>query len=105
MNHQHNRVVTILDAASSSIVKAIAALIALSAISQAADMDGKALFEKRCGGCHSLDTDREGPRLRGVVGRPAASVQTFQYSKALQETKIIWEESTLDKWLTDTDAV
>src|SRR5580700_6721367 len=24
---------------------------------------GKELFEKRCGGCHSLDADKEGPRL------------------------------------------
>ncbi len=35
---------------------------------------GKELFEKRCGGCHALDLDKEGPRLRGVYGRKADTV-------------------------------
>src|SRR5215813_8654502 len=26
---------------------------------------GKAVFEKRCTGCHAMDADREGPRLGG----------------------------------------
>ena len=64
---------------------------------------GKELFEKRCGGCHSLDRDKEGPRLRGVYGRVAGSVDSFQYSDALKQSKITWTEATLDKWLTDTE--
>jgi cytochrome c len=64
---------------------------------------GKELFEKRCGGCHSLDRDKEGPRLRGVYGRVAGSVDSFQYSDALKKSKITWTEATLDKWLTDTE--
>jgi cytochrome c2 len=35
---------------------------------------GKELFERRCSGCHSLDKDKEGPRLHGVYGRAAGSV-------------------------------
>ena len=65
--------------------------------------DGKALFEKRCGGCHALDRDKEGPRLRGVYGRTAGSVDSFQYSDALKKSRIKWTEETLDKWLTDTE--
>ena len=64
---------------------------------------GKELFEKRCGGCHALDRDKEGPRLRGVYGRVAGSVDTFQYSDALKKSKFTWNETTLDKWLTDTE--
>jgi len=64
---------------------------------------GKDLFEKRCGGCHSLDRDKEGPRLGGVYGRAAASVDSFQYSEALKKSKITWTEPMLDKWLTDTE--
>ena len=64
---------------------------------------GKELYEKRCGGCHSLDRDKEGPRLRGVYGRVAGSVDSFQYSDALKKSKITWTEATLDKWLTDTE--
>jgi len=67
--------------------------------------DGQALFEKRCTGCHAVDADHEGPRLRGVVGSHAGSVKTFTYSKALREAKVTWDEATLDKWLTDPDSV
>jgi cytochrome c len=64
---------------------------------------GKELFEKRCGGCHALDRDKEGPRLRGVYGRVAGSADSFKYSDALKQSKITWTDYTLDKWLTDTE--
>jgi cytochrome c len=65
--------------------------------------DGKALFEKRCGGCHALDRDKEGPRHGGVYGRVAGTIDSFQYSEALKSSRIKWTEETLDKWLTDTE--
>jgi cytochrome c len=77
-------------------------LVAVSARAQTRP-DGKALFEKRCGGCHALDRDKEGPRLRGVYGRTAASVNSFPYSEALKKSKIQWTEETLNQWLTDTE--
>ena len=64
---------------------------------------GKETFEKRCGGCHALDRDKEGPRLRGVYGRVAGSVDSFQYSDALKKSKITWTDETLEHWLTDTE--
>jgi cytochrome c len=67
--------------------------------------NGKALFEKRCGGCHSMDRDGEGPRLGGVYGRTSGSIDSFQYSDAVKKSKIKWAEDTLDKWLTDTEKV
>jgi cytochrome c2 len=38
----------------------------------------KALFEKRCGGCHAVDREKEGPRLGGVYGRTAGKIDSFQ---------------------------
>ena len=67
--------------------------------------DAQSLFQKRCSGCHALDADHEGPRLRGVVGRAAGTVKTFQYSDGLKNAKFRWDEATLDKWLTDTESV
>jgi cytochrome c len=64
---------------------------------------GKQIFEKRCTGCHALDNEKVGPRLRGVYGRPAASLASFPYSKALLKSGITWDRDTLDKWLTDPD--
>jgi cytochrome c len=67
--------------------------------------DGKSLFEKRCSGCHALDADHEGPRLRGVFGKPAGTVKTFKYSDSFQKATFRWDEAKLDKWLTDTESV
>ena len=65
--------------------------------------DAKALFEKRCGGCHALDRDKGGPRLGGVYGRTAGSVDSFPYSGALKKSRVKWTEDTLNQWLTDTE--
>jgi cytochrome c len=75
---------------------------AISAQAQA-QTGGKALFEKRCSGCHALDRDKEGPRLGGVYGRTAGTVESFQYSGALKKSGIKWTEENLGKWLTDTE--
>jgi cytochrome c len=84
---------------------AFASLVVGSAIAGRAQTteSGKALFEKRCGGCHALDRDKQGPRLQGVYGRVAGSVASFQYSDALKKSKITWTAQTLDKWLADTE--
>jgi cytochrome c len=64
---------------------------------------GKELFERRCGGCHALDRDKEGPRLGGVYGRAAASGTSFSYSEALRRSGLTWDDETLDRWLTDSE--
>jgi cytochrome c len=66
---------------------------------------GEELFNKRCSGCHSLTKDGEGPRLGNVYGRAAGSVPTFTYSTALKNAHITWSDDTLDKWLTNPDAL
>jgi cytochrome c len=66
---------------------------------------GKQLFEKRCTGCHSLDQDKEGPRLGNVYGRPAGTISTFKYSDALKSAHLTWNDVSLDKWLTDTESL
>ncbi len=68
-------------------------------------MRGKTLFEKRCGGCHSLEQDKEGPRLHDVYGRKAGSVPTFRYSDSLKAAGFTWDAGLLNKWLTDTESV
>ena len=64
---------------------------------------GQEIFEKRCAKCHALDKDKEGPRLRGIFGRPAASISSFQYSDALKNAKFSWNEISLNTWLTEPD--
>jgi len=91
-------------AASMFVYLAAAMMLAMTGRGQNAD-SGKGLFEKRCGGCHALDRDKEGPRLHGVYGRAAGAVDSFPYSEALKKSKIVWAEDTLDRWLMNTDDV
>ena len=82
------------------------ALFVLLATSAAQTADsGKELFQKRCGGCHALDREKEGPRLHGVYGRTAGSIDSFEYSEALKKSKIVWADDSLDRWLTNTEAL
>jgi len=64
---------------------------------------GKAVFEKRCTGCHAMEVDREGPRLAGVFGRKAGSISGFAYSMGLKNSGVTWTDATLEKWLSDPD--
>lgn len=66
---------------------------------------GKNVFERRCTGCHSLDQNREGPRLHGVYGRVSGSLSDFDYSPALKQAHITWNEASLERWLSDPDTL
>ena len=63
---------------------------------------GQTAYLNTCGGCHSVDTDRIGPRHRNVVGRAVASVQGYDYSSALKKLGGIWTPDRLDQWLSGT---
>ncbi len=65
---------------------------------------GKTLYESRCIGCHSVDASRVGPLHRGVVGRKAGSVKDYDYSPALKTSKVVWDVTLLQTWLTDPEA-
>lgn len=63
---------------------------------------GQALYEGKCSGCHSVDTDRIGPRHRNVVGRAVASVNGYDYSPALRQLGGRWTAERLDRFLSGT---
>jgi cytochrome c len=65
---------------------------------------GKALWERTCANCHALDYDGEGPRHRGVYGRKAGTAD-HDYSPALKDSGIVWSEDTLERWLTNPEAL
>ena len=54
----------------------------------------------RCLACHALAVDRVGPRHCGLFGRLAGSVPGFGYSEAMKKSKIVWDDKTLDRFLT-----
>jgi len=66
---------------------------------------GRELYEKRCGGCHALDNAKVGPPLRSIFGRRAAADPSFPYSDGLKKAGLVWDEATLERWLTDPEAL
>jgi cytochrome c len=67
---------------------------------------GEQVYEKRCTGCHALDTDKEGPRLRGVFGKKAATLSsTFEYSEALKTSNVVWDAPSLDQWMKEPEKI
>jgi cytochrome c oxidase assembly protein Cox11/mono/diheme cytochrome c family protein len=62
---------------------------------------GQELFGERCAVCHSLDRNKAGPMLAGVVGRTVGSAGGYSYSPALASADLMWTSDNLDHWLAD----
>jgi len=87
------------------IALALAPALAVPALANGSAERGRDLYESRCIGCHSLDTNRIGPKHRGVHGRKAGSVPGFTYSPALQSSSVVWNDETLMRWLTNPQEI
>jgi nitrite reductase (NO-forming) len=61
---------------------------------------GQQVFRK-CQACHSIEAGKNliGPSLSGVVGRPAAQVDGYNYSPAMKDSKVVWDAAALDAFL------
>ncbi|MCA1243460.1 cytochrome c family protein [Stappia stellulata] len=86
-----------------------AAVMAMSANAYAQEGDaaaGEKVFRK-CQACHAVGEDarnKVGPQLNGVVGRMAAGVEDYKYSKAAEEhaeTTGEWDADELFAYLED----
>ncbi len=65
---------------------------------------GEVLY-KGCRDCHSIETNDVGPMHKDVVGRTAGTVPGYDYSPALKDSKIVWTEDNLDRWLTNPEGL
>ena len=57
-----------------------------------------------CKACHRVGAGAKntvGPTLNGVVGRKAGSVEAFNYSEAMKNSGLTWDEATLSAYLKD----
>ena len=77
-----------------------AALGGGTALAEGDAAKGKKVFNK-CKTCHTFDPGKKkiGPHLQGIVGRQAASVEGYKYSKAMKAADIVWDEANLDEYL------
>ena len=64
---------------------------------------GKAAFVRQCAICHTIDKggpNALGPNLFGIVGRKAATVPEYNYSRAFQTAaNWVWDEGLLRPWI------
>jgi len=70
-------------------------------VNAADPVKGKKVFRK-CVACHSLQEGKNkiGPSLYNLLGRKAGSVEGYKYSKAMKNSDVVWDEESLDKFLT-----
>ena len=90
-----------------TFVTALAAMLAAGHAAPsfaAGDAAHGAKVYEDCMICHSLDRNEIGPMHRNVFGSKAGSVLGYDYSAALKASNLVWNEITLDKWLTDPQA-
>lgn len=68
---------------------------------------GKQVF-KKCHACHNIGENARnsvGPVLNGIVGRKAGTYEGYTYSDANKNSGITWDVATLQKYLTNPQAV
>ena len=84
-----------------ALIVFLAMAVAAASAQDAASADrGKQVFEQ-CAPCHSLapDVTIVGPSLHGLLGRPAGSLISFDYSNAMYASGIVWNADTLAQWV------
>jgi cytochrome c len=82
------------------VIVATVAAISISHADAGDAAKGEQVFAK-CAVCHAKDkSNRMGPGLQGVVGRQAGSVPGFHYSKAMKTANMIWDDKSLDAFIT-----
>ena len=80
-------------------VAAVSIFAALPGAALAADAEaGKTVFNK-CKACHQLGKNAVGPNLVGVFGRKAGTAPDFNYSDAVKNSGITWDDANLNEWL------
>lgn len=80
----------------------------LDAQPAAGDVARGAVAFQSCTACHSVEpgVHLTGPSLARIWGRRAASVDGFtRYSEPLRRSGLVWDAATLDRWLSDPQAV
>jgi cytochrome c len=95
-----------IDAARAALAVSMTLLLAGFARADGDAARGEAKFQD-CAACHKLEAgaNNVGPSLHGIFTRKAAELADFRYSPALKRSGITWTPETLDKFITDPQAL
>jgi cytochrome c len=79
------------------------ALVTTASAQAAGDPKKGELVFNQCKACHSLEAGKNGvgPTLHGLFGRKAGSIPDYDYSAAMKNSGVTWNEDTLKKYLAD----
>jgi cytochrome c len=80
------------------------AIIVLPVCATGSTIDGKEIYD-RCRACHALEANAVGPKHCGLFGRKAGSASGFAFSDAMRQSRIVWSETTLDRFLSAPNAM
>jgi cytochrome c len=67
---------------------------------------GEKVFAK-CRACHQVGESAKnavGPKLNGLFGRPAGSIEGYRYTDANKNSGITWDEATFREYIKDPKA-
>jgi cytochrome c len=87
---------------------AAAGLLLAAPAADAGDPTKGAQVFKKCQACHNIGpgaTIKVGPPLNGIVGRPAASIEGYRYSHAMQNSGLVFDAPTLTIYLKSPKAL
>ncbi len=55
----------------------------------------------QCRSCHSVEPGKHliGPSLAGIFGSPAGDIEGYNFSPAMKQSGIVWDEAKLDAYI------
>lgn len=83
------------------------ALVTAAVTTDNGDVENVRRVFQKCQACHTLEPGKTlvGPSLAKLIGRPARSLEGFDYSDAMKKASIVWGAATLDAYLADPQKV
>lgn len=87
----------------------VAALLGMAALQPASaqDVENGAEVYKKCRACHQVGETAKnavGPKLNGLFGRKAGTIEGFTYSDANKSSGVTWDEATFTNYIKDPRA-
>ena len=88
-------------------IAAVLLVLAATAESRAQDAAAGERVFTQCRACHQVGENAKnavGPVLNGLFGRPAGSVEGYNYSPANKNSGLTWDEATFREYIKDPRA-